>query len=1320
MNVMIPSFSGSGRLRDRAAVGQGRPAASFGWGRPSGGASRKGVALVVTVIMLSVITFLAVAFLVLTRREKGAVTTSADQARARLAAEAALHRAQTELLAPIVAFTNAALYDLRVSTNYINSFGFNPGQNPRGQILPSTLYWCTNVSYTYANGAPLSQEDYRQNLANLFYDPRPPVFVTNADGSVEFRFYLDLNRNRRYDTNGWQPVITPSGRYLAWDGTETTSLSNAVFQFLVGDPEWVGVLERPDRPHSSTNLFVARYAWVAVPAGKTLDLNAIHNQAKMLNPRWDGYLRNMGVAPFELNLAAFLADLNTNLWNLGNLPGLEPPYSPSVPYLYLTNMNQPSRGTAFDDAVALLSYRYNLSYNNLRTVQQWFGPAGGLVFSTNRIDDTLNGPFLTGVHLPLLDNDGLRVGFGWPGAENPNAFVNHQDLFDKTKTLPAQPNLFGLTERLLEASAKTNTYDRYTFYRMLQQLGTDSDPVPPERMHLTFDNLTARNPATGTLSPTNFVPWQPLIFFTNAADRMLRAYTAEWLRSSPTDYVLTYGTNRPFGLAQIPVWISNRFVYTPAVHRLLQLAANLYDAQNTNRWPTVFRPIFSRQGPDLFITGYEQVVGDPTPYLVTPVEPQEVGQGNQLRVNVYGVPWVIGAKSGLPNFNEFAMQTVFDVTRKVKIRKPSLNANPAQFQTNQLYIISLTNALAVELWNSYRTDFTNPVYIRVTGDVTMVLTNEWGLTRLRAGPVFSNRVAFAAVTNLTRWPGYRTLQSPEPASFVIPVRTNLTFVPPAFWYHQSAELDTNLLTFPNMAGFPIPRFGLRVQARLRAIIQLDGPSGPILDYVQLNGLDEFRDLAEEFSRTRTDDPNGLAWGLLWDTNRIGGNTINHVTRGINYQIRISLGEERGNQVDWVSYGLPPGMSKDWEIDSFRAFLGLTPLRFGGLVNTNLEQQVPFTPSRRISRHHTWQANDPLVNSMAADLRYWPAEEELRDESVRPGVPVQLLENIGRLNKRFRPWGGNPLGSTDPRAFDMTLKDPGVRASDDWEFPNHPLPNIGWIGRVHRGTPWQTIYLKAGNVLADSDGASYWSREWTGNTNLFDALNAAPVQDRLLFDLFTTAYDEVSSRGRLSVNQTNLAAWSAVFSGVLVLTNSLPDAEVQLRWLRDPQRNWLEEHYRPLAIPPAGIYDPFRTNTWSPVVQLVHGINRTRSDTNLFPRRVFGRTGDILAVPELTEASPFLNRSAMQLQYGLTDAAVERLPQQILGLLKIDEPRFVIYAYGQALRPAPNSRITSGPYAGMYENYQITAESALRAVVRVEGAPEKPHLIVEQFHWLGPD
>jgi hypothetical protein len=1274
--------------------------------RRDGRRAEHGVALVVTVILISVITFLAVAFLVLTRRERGAVTTSVQQTVARQAAETALQRAQAELLAPILAFTNVSAYDLRVSTNYIHPQGFNPAQRT-GILTPDQLGWATNVSYTYADGRPLSTDDYRQNLANLLYAPRPPVFITNADGTVDFRFYLDLNRNGRYDTNGWQPVILPSGRYLAVDGTETTSLSNAVFQFMIGDPEWVGVLERPELPHSPTNRFVARYAWIAVPSGKTLDLNAIHNQAKMLNPRWDGYLRNMGVAPFELNLAAFLADLNTNFWD----------------YAYNTNLTQPSRGTAFDDATALLVYRYGGSYNNLASVARLFGPAGVQVFSTNRIDDMLNGPLLTGLFLPPTDNDGMRVGFGWPGAENPRAFFDTQDLFDPEKTRLGPPGTVSLSDRLLQAGTRTNTYDRYTFYRLLAQLGTDSGPVPADRMHLTFDNVTWRNPVTGVVSPTNFHPWQPLAFFTNAADRMLRAYTAEWLRSSPADYLLTFATNQPFGITNIPVWVSNRLVYTPAVHRLLQLAANLYDAQNNERRPSVFRPVFSRQGDAVWIVGYEHVpTNNPQSYLQAPLDISEVPQGTALRVNVYGVPWVVGAKSGLPNFNEFAMQTVFEITRKLKLRKPSLQARPDQIQTNQLYIVSLTNVLAAEFWNSYRTDFTNPVLVRIAGDVTMVLTNEYGPMRLtQPGMVLTNRIVFAALTNLTRWPGYRSLQSPEPTSFVVPIYTNITIVPPAFWYHNTPNLDTNVLRFPEMPGFPIPRFGLSVRARLRAIIQEGGPAGPILDYVQLDGLDEFRDLAAEFSRTRSDDPNGLAWGLLWDTNRVGGNTVNHVTRGIVYQIRISLGEYGANTVDWTSYGLPPGMSRDWEIDAFRAFLGLSPLRFANIVNTNLEHQVPFTPTRRISRHHTWQANDPLVHYLANDLRYWPSEEELRDESVKPGVPVQLLENIGRLNKRFRPWGGNPQGSADPRAFDMAIKDPGVRASDDWTFPTNQFPNIGWIGRVHRGTPWQTVYLKATHVGADAAGRTYWARDWTGNTNLFDALNAAPPQDRLLFDLFTTAYDPVSSRGRLSVNQTNLAAWSAVFSGVVTLTNVLSDTEVRLRWLRDPQRTWLNEYLQPLVIQPAGIYNPFLTNTWPPVVRLVHGINRTRASTNLFPRQVFEHVGDILAVPELTEASPFLNWSAAQLQYGLTDAAVEWLPQQILGLLKADEePRFVVYAYGQALRPAPNSLIRSGPFLGMFENYEITAESAARAVIRIEGAPEHPRAVVEQFNWLGPE
>ena len=43
-------------------------------------------------------------------------------------------------------------------------------------------------------------------------------------------------------------------------------------------------------------------------------------------------------------------------------------------------------------------------------------------------------------------------------------------------------------------------------------------------------------------------------------------------------------------------------------------------------------------------------------------------------------------------------------------------------------------------------------------------------------------------------------------------------------------------------------------------------------------------------------------------------------------------------------------------------------------------------------------------------------------------------------------------------------------------------------------------------------------------------------DWKILDLFTTAINPNASKGQLSVNQTNLAAWAAVLEGVFVLTN----------------------------------------------------------------------------------------------------------------------------------------------------------------------------------------
>jgi hypothetical protein len=101
---------------------------------------------------------------------------------------------------------------------------------------------------------------------------------------------------------------------------------------------------------------------------------------------------------------------------------------------------------------------------------------------------------------------------------------------------------------------------------------------------------------------------------------------------------------------------------------------------------------------------------------------------------------------------------------------------------------------------------------------------------------------------------------------------------------------------------------------------------------------------------------------------------------------------------------------------------------------------------------------------------------------------------------------------------------------------------------------------------------------------------------------------------------------------------------------------------------------------------------------------------------LNNASP-----GYQQQYGISDEMYEWLPQQVMSLLRAGPPRYVIYCYGQTLKPAPNSLVTSSSYFGMCTNYQVVAESAARAVVRVDGATTPaPHVVVESYNLLPPD
>jgi hypothetical protein len=104
-------------------------------------------------------------------------------------------------------------------------------------------------------------------------------------------------------------------------------------------------------------------------------------------------------------------------------------------------------------------------------------------------------------------------------------------------------------------------------------------------------------------------------FFTNVADRLLQSQL---------------GMN----LARIQVHPTNQ--YCPAVHRILQVAANLVDATTNTPVPSVFRPQF---GPHPAIPGAVAITGYVPDNDAATADP-----------NPYGIPYVIGpsaSKHGL-------------------------------------------------------------------------------------------------------------------------------------------------------------------------------------------------------------------------------------------------------------------------------------------------------------------------------------------------------------------------------------------------------------------------------------------------------------------------------------------------------------------------------------------------------------------------------------------------------------------------------------------------------------------------------------------------
>ena len=639
--------------------------------------SRRGVALVITLILLVVITTLTVAFLALSSRETATVASSVATTDAEAANAAALERALAQIKAPFFAKNTVAPYPAPVPVGATNSDIMGPDLMVSvARDVPS------DVPGVKLNLIADPTKTLR-SLVRLEADPSPPVCLWtnkfyNMASAVEARDYLDLNRNGRFEPTGFVPSTDGAGLPIL-DGS-----GNPLLEWRVGDPQWIGILRDPTQPHSSSNHFIGRYAFIILPAGRTLDLNWIHNDTKdqRKGAGFTGFFRNQNVGTYELNLAAFLEDVNPVYTN----------YTPSYVFDPDPSVNRANEGVSFIDAHEVLTNRYYLGKKaNLAPATALFASLGPLslnYFPVDHINAYADGPLAAfGSSFATATNiDNENPNRPWPGADSYKHYYTIHDLWNGAQ-LP------GFSARLAEASRRTDTQARYTYYRMLAQIGTDSLPEKDDRLNLNYKNST-NNTAIAKGAATNFIPWTAAEFFNAAADRLL---TNEFLPYGITNVRLSGVVGEG-----IPVytngWVfinnnpNNPPIYTPRVHQLLQMTANLYEATLTNdasvalpNPPTVFRPLFERKANgDIYITRYVEVTNEFKANLLSGqlrwhellAAPNSLSSDD----NFYDIPILFGARKGIPNFNEFTMHTLAEFKRNIEVKKDASGTKISQHQ----------------------------------------------------------------------------------------------------------------------------------------------------------------------------------------------------------------------------------------------------------------------------------------------------------------------------------------------------------------------------------------------------------------------------------------------------------------------------------------------------------------------------------------------------------------------------------------------------------------------------------------------------------------
>ncbi len=243
----------------------------------------------------------------------------------------------------------------------------------------------------------------------------------------------------------------------------------------------------------------------------------------------------------------------------------------------------------------------------------------------------------------------------------------------------------------------------------------------------------------------------PAGFFTNVASRLL-------------------SSQLNVNLARIQIYPTNQ--YTPAVHRLLQVTANIYDATTTNFYPSVFRPLFWKTNElmddgtyqtNIYIAGYqyvqEPITSSSPPIFFLPIEAGDssIAFGLTTTNNIYGIPWVIGVKKGMPNFNALEIENYFFIDRLLQFNRNTTASSGRTYTTNQMYVIGVSNILGVEDWNSYASNYNNAVTVVARNVFTVGLSND--VAGFWDG--YKHPVEYWVFASLPSWPGASSASHPS-------------------------------------------------------------------------------------------------------------------------------------------------------------------------------------------------------------------------------------------------------------------------------------------------------------------------------------------------------------------------------------------------------------------------------------------------------------------------------------------------------------------------------------------------------------------------------